>query len=644
MKNKALTILMFFATIVVAFAGNKKQYVVADIPKTMLAHANAVLRTKTVVYERKDLNSATQKIHYAITILNKGGLQSSYFIQYYYKFSRITGISATVYDRYGKKVKTIPKKEIRDVAVEGYTSLYSDQRAKIIDPKYDDYPFTVEYTCTIVHNGMLSIPAWQVYPAYDVSVQEEKFTLKIPASQNHKSTLDVNYYSNDSSLKVVRTVTPKNITYSLHINNLQPVLREDYTWNISYATPSVRFSPKNFSISGYKGSFESWSAFGNFEYQLINGRDALSDETVSKIKSLVANDTGQHQTVEKLYKYMQNKVRYVSVQKGIGGWQPFKAEEVDKLSYGDCKALTNYMKSLLKAAEIPSDFTLVLAGSNAEPIVSNFPSNQFNHAILCVPLKADTVWLECTSQQAPCGYLGTFTDDRDVLSIDDNGKAVMLHTPAYGHKINNRTRVTNVDLTPSGDCDVFISAIYSGMFYDRQLSLCHDTRENQKKELLKQIHLSTITLKDFNFTEKKNSIPVINLKLNLNIKEYAIKSGNRLLITPYLFSKDSKTSLSHKKRHFPIVIQRSYSTIDTVFFNIPEGYIASNFTPKDVVSNFGSYHVSLQKRLSKMIYIRHLVINKGIYQPSDWQAFTAFMEQIDTIDKSKFALIKLSKQ
>lgn len=576
-----------------------------------------------------------------MTILNKGGEQFGYFIQPYFKFAHVSNVSAVVYDKNGKKVKKIAKDDILDFAIGSATSLYSDQRAVIIQPDYDGYPFTVEYSWTVSYSGSLNIPEWNIYPNYDVSVQQEDFTMITPKSNGDDNGLSARYYVNDTTLKLLHSSDKGKTIYSLHVENLPALNSEKYTYSFDRCTPTVYFAPDSFAIGKYKGSFDSWKTFGEFQASLIAERDNLSEETQNRIKKLVAGETDQKKIVEVLYKYMQNKVRYVSEQKGIGGWQPIKAQRVDDLSYGDCKGLTNYMKSLLKAAGITSYFTLIYAGSNASPIISDFPSNQFNHAILCVPFKEDTVWLECTSQHVPCGYLGSFTDDREALVIDEKNGAALVRTPAYSKKINNRCRSVDATLTSNGDCDFDIKTKNSGLFYDDELRLYLDTRDHQKQKLLERMHFSTVTLNSYSFKEKMSNIPVISSDIELTVTGYTIHSGNRLLLTPNLFFKENDTHFRKDKRHAPIVIRRSYSTTDTIVYHLPKGYVASNnITEKSAVSKYGIYHLYIQNQSDRLVYIREFTINRGTFPPSEWEKFTAFHEKVAKLDKAKIVLMK----
>ncbi|NJO92053.1 MAG: transglutaminase domain-containing protein [Chloroflexia bacterium] len=166
-------------------------------------------------------------------------------------------------------------------------------------------------------------------------------------------------------------------------------------------TPYLLTSPNEFIMGGLNGNMADWKTFGSFFYNLNSNRDNLSPEFETRIKQLVNNVTDKKEIVKILYNYLQKNTRYVSIQLGIGGYQTLEASFVEKKGYGDCKALSNYMKAMLKSLGIASYQALI---SSEEDIIAEFPSNQFDHVILCVPLQKDTLWLECTNQTIPFNF------------------------------------------------------------------------------------------------------------------------------------------------------------------------------------------------------------------------------------------------
>ncbi len=97
-----------------------------------------------------------------------------------------------------------------------------------------------------------------------------------------------------------------------------------------------------------------------------------------------------------LYNYLQQNSHYVGIQLGIGGWQTYDAIYVATKKYGDCKALSNFMISLLKEAGIKAHAVVIEAGEDQKDFDKDFAHDPFDHVICCVPLDKDTIWLECT--------------------------------------------------------------------------------------------------------------------------------------------------------------------------------------------------------------------------------------------------------
>ena len=75
------------------------------------------------------------------------------------------------------------------------------------------------------------------------------------------------------------------------------------------------------------------------------------------------------------------------------------------------------MKVMLNYVAIDSYVTLIKAGTDAAEIKKDFPSQQYNHVILAIPLVNGTIWLENTSNSLPFNYPGTFTMGRYAFTV-----------------------------------------------------------------------------------------------------------------------------------------------------------------------------------------------------------------------------------
>ena len=320
--------------------------------------------------------------------------------------------------------------------------------------------------------------------------------------------------------------------------------------------------------------------------------------------------------------------------------QTIEASTVDRLSYGDCKALSNYMKSLLDVAGIKSFYTLVMAGDDSPLIKEDFPSNQFNHAILCVPMGRDTIWLECTSQNIPFGYIGTFTDDRKVLVLNEAGGRI-VSTKRYSIEDNNQIRSASVELGPTGNANATVRTDYKGTLYDGISAVLHMDEKDRLKFVQSRIAIPSFNLISFSHKEQRNIVPVITENLNLSLLNYGTIIGNRILINPNLMTRFGKLPYRTKDRKSVISIRRPYIEKDTIILKVPVNYKMDPVPEKrSVISKFGEYTVIITCNKNVIIYSRLFKFFNGNYPVSDYNGFVDFCEKVSASDERKIVLVK----
>ena len=633
MKKKSGFVL-FFILLVTALQAKDLKYAIKDIPSALKENAHTVVRLKQIEVEIKSEKDAVVNITEVRTILNKNGLEDSYFMEAYSPMMKIRSLNGKIYDETGKQIKSMGYDDAQDYSLYDGFSLYQDNRILRIDPKYMNYPFTVEYNYQMNYKQTLFLPTWDHLPQ-STSYEKSSYTLKVPKGYG------IRYKEYSLPKGVEKSSTDKNDVYSWSLSNIPAGVDEPFSSIDKYEFPFLKIAPNSFMLGDSKGSAETWRELGMWSASLNKDRDVLPETTIAKLKELTANCKTDFEKLKIVYEYMQQKTRYVNVAIGIGGWQPFDAITVDKTSYGDCKALSNFTKSLLSVVGIKSYYALNRAGANANSVDKSFPSSQFNHAFVCVPLEKDTVWLECTSQRLPCGFNSDFTDDRDVLLVDGENSR-LVHTRIYSAAENCTNRTSKVILTNELSGEATVNTHYIGLASTAMMRLYYSDNADKKKYITQKIELPSFSLNNFSLTENRSATPSIDENLNLSVNNYIKKMSDNLLLLPLSFmNKQTYIPEKVRNRKSEVCIRRAAMENDTITFQLPSGYkVAELPTNQSITNKFGKYFSIASTKGNLITYIRHFELFKGNFPSNEYTDFRDFFEQISAADEAVASLVK----
>lgn len=632
MNSKFLVLLLFFPFFFISVMADDPSLAVENIPDSLLENSYAVIRLDEMIFEVKDLNKATLSRKRSVTLLNNKYKDMAGISIFYSPEMMLRKVDGRKYDREGKIIDEIRQKDIEDYSMYS-ESFFDDNRIKRFDLDNANYPYTYEFEFIQDFANLMACPSWQPLSKSHLAIENASFKVIIPKG------LSFRFKEKNLPETVHITEEAERFIYTWSLRNTKAIEMEKMMPDLDRYVPSVITAPDHFIYEGYPGDLSTWETYGKWVNRLNEGRDQLSVEKQELIHSMADTASSRIEKIRMLYDYLQKNTRYISIQLGIGGYQPFEASYVDKFGYGDCKALTNYMKSLLAVADIKSYYTLVQAGRFIPDIQTDFPSAQFNHVILCTPNNLDTIWLECTSQDNPFGFLGTFTDNRSVLIITDEG-GIIAKTPQYMQEKNLQVRRATIKLDPSGDALATTHTLYSGLQYENISSVLETNRDSQQKWLYEHIDIPHFEIQHFDFLTRKNPIPEAEQQMILNLRRYGIVTGKRMFIQPNLMNKQSKLVVSSKKRVYELELEFPYIDIDTIDYEIPVGYHLEFIPdPVEFETKFGNYSSRIMQKENKILYVRRRMAGKGIYPPDDFKEYVDFVNRIAEADNMKIVLV-----
>lgn len=606
------------------------EYTASAIPAELKEQANVVIRRDEMTFTIRPNGDAELETVFIATILNASGKSAGFSVAIENRFSHVKTMKGRLFDAAGNPVRSTKEEDIQ-VYGSAVEYEFSDTKNKYLQLEHPQFPYTVEFRGKVELKGFLGIPSSNIQ-SLGVSVEHWKYNLVAPADYSFKWKLQ------NADIQPQVTSFGSNKMWTWEINHLPAIPEEPFHPFFKNVYSQILFAPETIRFDGHEGNFSNWNEAGRFFYALNNGREDLSSKTLSRVKEITRGKTAREKIAD-LYRLTQQECRYVSIQLGIGGWQTFPAEVVEKKKYGDCKALSNYTQALLRAAGIEAWEAAIYAGEEGAPECdAAFPDPYFNHVILYIP--GEDMWLECTSNTHPAGYLGDFTANRCALLYTPEG-GKLVRTPALGAADNLEDNHTAIQLAEDGAALIQHHARMNGERQDvcRRLAL-KGSREDLEKNILENTGIT------FNKLEKldvkiETDRPEARLEYQASAQKFATLSGKRMFVALTKTAPFKHSLPANDKRRLDLQMKNAYALRDTFVLRFPPGFEAENVpTGKVLESEFGRYEIQIDQQSEYVAVIRRVEIRPLHVPAARYNEVRQFLLDVSKADAAQMVLIK----
>lgn len=554
---------------------------------------------------------------------------------YYDNKSLIKAIEVSISTVRNELIKTFRKKEISDYSrLSGY--FHTDVRYKEVKAYHNEYPYLIELSYTQVFSEFFSFPVWHPQNGTNIPTAKSSYKISVPVDY----TFHNGFYNFEPKVDVQINETSK--TYFWQTENILPIfVQESFLPPFGQLYPTARFVPDNFTFGNLTGVSKTWKDIGNWQSNLISGLDELPETEVKKVKELTKYKESEYEKVKVIFEYLQKETRYVGVFIGIGKWKPYNATYVCNNKYGDCKALTNYMMAMLKAINIKSYYSLIVAGENEADVDTLLPGFYFNHTVLCVPIENDTLWLECTSQDIPFNYWGAFTSGKHAL-VCNYENSYITQTPQFDKKRNCINQKSSVSISGEKLIVDLKRELFGESFESIKNAIEKKTDKNISDVADKTLPFENYSITNVGYNRiDTNGITGYLENLQLTFPNNIQKYSSNLIISPFnVFFRITHPLI--EKRKNPISILHNFKISDTTNYNIPLGYrldvIPDNF---QILTKYGTCIIRYVYSENQLIVSKIIELNKGVYPLVEYTDFKSFVNAVINLENQKILLKKL---
>jgi transglutaminase-like putative cysteine protease len=524
--------------------------------------------------------------------------------------------------------------------------VYSDQRAKYIRFPEANVGSVVGYEYVQRERPFVFEDHWQFQG--DIPSRRARFSLQLPPGWE--------FTDRWANFAKQQPQSSANNRYVWEVENIPGIeLEPDMPPFVAIASRmDIKYFPRDPNLRAKTTG--TWNDIGVWYANLTNASRVASPEIKQKVAELTAGKLDPLQEMQSLASYVQQQIRYVAIEVGIGGFQPHPAADVFKHQYGDCKDKATLMSTMLKQIGIDSYYVLI--DSERGVINPDFPSLRGNHMIMAISLPASVpsdrlygivndpqlgrlLIFDPTDEYVPLGYLpDQLQQSYGLLMTGNSGNLILL--PLLPASSNRLLRTGTLTLSSTGNLGGTVDEVrWGGPAVSSRAQFLRSSPADRSKiiEKFMATSLSNFKLMDASVGNLEKYGENFSLQYKFVVDGYAKSAGDLLIIRPRVVGEKGSSILAGKERKYPIEFSGTSLQSDVFDITLPAGYVVDELPqPVDAHCDYATYKSSMEVKDNVLHYKRTYEI-KGISVPTDkLPEVRDFFHQVSVAEKSSAVL------
>ncbi|MEC4003777.1 transglutaminase domain-containing protein [Flavobacterium sp. SUN052] len=329
-------------------------------------------------------------------------------------------------------------------------------------------------------------------------------------------------------------------------------LNEAYAPNFSDLTNTIRVS-----------TIKTWKEISNWYSDLVKKNlklDKITKNTFAEIFPNGVAGISQEEIAKKIYAYIENNIKYSSLDFRQSGYVPQKPSKTITTKLGDCKDVSTLFVALSELAGLKANLVLVTTNDNGFTSML-LPSNDFNHCIVKVKIDDKDYFLELTDKYLPFRALPSslYHANALVISFDkaENEKSKIISIP-FDNALKNTATALSV-ITIDDKSKNFVTTFkvqganksyYNELFSD---ATTEDVRKKKFEEDYNAKLKKVVTLQSSKVVKNEMFDKDITFETQFNISERLQTVGNlKITDIPFLDKVYTRDIIALETRKYDI--------------------------------------------------------------------------------------------